>query len=361
MADPKRLLIVQPYLTKYRLPVFREIAESFDLDVLASKSTDYGSEICDDSFAITTVSERQIFSVFYWQSGLISALRSTKYDLLFITANPRYLSTWFALYQARLLGIKVVLHGQGLYRKESHSLSTKLIYALFNLFSDRYLAYTALSKESMRGLSIYQKTVVTENSIVNSATVDEKRGSEKGVLFVGRLRDGSNVESLIEAVMGLNEEQKEQAATYTLHIVGAGVLLSAMKQKYAKLDFVKFYGEIYDSSRIAQISKSCFVGCYPGDAGLSILHYMSLSLPPVVHSNMRCHMGPEPSYIKDGFNGVLFERGDKKSLQNALRAVSNNQRKLRSLQQNAFETYKAITNPSLGQRMTLTLNEVSNS
>src|SRR5680860_1857230 len=65
---------------------------------------------------------------------------------------------------------------------------------------------------------------------------------------------------------------------------------------------------VHDDSRIAKISRSCRTACYPGDAGLSVVHFFGLSLPPIVHDDITTQQGPEPSYVENDVNGFVYEK-----------------------------------------------------
>lgn len=357
-SQPK-ILIIQPYLTKYRLPVFKCLAKNYNVRLVASRSNEYGSNIIDEKIKIITVNEIKILGHFYWQTSIVKILLSSKVDILFITANPRYLSSWVALIIAKLNGVKVLLHGQGLYGKDKISWSNKFTYYLYSKFCDQYVAYTQFSKESLKSLPIYKQTSVAENSIVNEYPISQKKGNENGILFVGRLRHGSNIDMLIQACIEINNELTNSDSEIQLHIVGGGETLQSLQEQFSGFDCVHFWGEIYDSKEISEISKKCFAGCYPGDAGLSVLHYMSLSLAPIIHSTMSKHMGPEPSYVKDGFNGQYFERENFSSLKRSILSMyKKDKQQLSIMQKNAFSDYKAIANPPLAERIKSIISKV---
>ena len=349
-----RLLIVQPFLAKYRIPVFEELAESYEVLLAAEESTSYGGRPLE---GLTKVSFSRLKNRgllrgrLIWQSGLLKIIVGFKPDIVFLSANPRQLSLWVALFLLMFLESKVVLHGQGLYNK-TPSLFYRAQFFLFSVLSDKYVCYTDSCRVPLKGMSIYPKTVVAENSIVNAAPFKKTTISENGILYIGRFRDGCKLDLLIEAVGSMNNS----GIAIELHVIGSGD--KNYEKKYSSLSYVTFYGEIYDSAKITSISKKCFSGCYPGDAGLSILHYMSLSLPPIVHSCLTQHMGPEPSYIIDGINGIFFERNDKASLVIAITKIHKDKELLNKLQANAFGTYQKLTRPSLGGRILKILNEV---
>lgn len=94
------------------------------------------------------------------------------------------------------------------------------------------------------------------------------------------------------------------------------------------------------------------VGCYPGDAGLSVVQFMGLSLVPVVHDQLHRHMGPEPGYVKDGINGRLFERAaGAPSLARCLEDTLAQPQTAAALGAAAWRTYRELTEPALGERL----------
>ncbi|MEY8216599.1 MAG: glycosyltransferase [Colwellia sp.] len=345
-----KLLIIQPYLTKYRVPIFKELNEYYDVSVVASVDGSFGN-ISKEELTVLKfrhLKERRFLSGrFIWQAGVLSALFKVRPKVVFMSANPRYLSLWLSLVVAKLFGMKVLLHGQGLYNKASPSIIHKIQYVLFSFFCEKYICYTDSCKESLSRTKIRNKAVVADNSIDNKYPVEKITKYESGILFIGRLRDGCKLNLLIKATNQLVYE----GFPITLHIVGGGGELLKMQKKWVDYSHIKFYGEVYDSKKISEISKLCFTGCYPGDAGLSVLHYMSLSLPPIVHSSMDKHMGPEPSYINNGDNGLLFEKDSLRSLTDIIESLMGNNKALNDMQSSAFKTYQRITTPSLGLRI----------
>jgi glycosyltransferase involved in cell wall biosynthesis len=353
----RRLLIVQPYLTRYRIPVFEELAERYEVLVAASPSstaTGFGLDAKQHAFGLTEVPEMPILGgkLGMWQQGLIRTMRRFKPDLIFITANPRYLSFWAVLILARLLSIPVFAHGQGLYRKRGLSLGLRVAYTALVRLATAYVCYTEASRQSFQRLGFGPATLnklrVAENSLSLSATLppQERTGNERGILFVGRLRAGNGLPMLLAVCEKLREKHPVE-----LHIVGGGEEEATVREACADKDWVHLHGLIYDQARIRDISKECLVGCYPGDAGLSVLHYMSLSLPPVAHNDLPGHMGPEPSYIEDGVNGFLYDAANREAdLGRVLNSIFEAPEALAPVREAAYATYEKVSFPSLAQR-----------
>ncbi|WP_448212784.1 glycosyltransferase family 4 protein [Colwellia sp. MEBiC06753] len=350
----KKLLIIQPYLTRYRIPVFLTLKKSYDLTVVASESDSFGQfDDVEKRELNVCISETKSFfgGKLFWQSKVLSMLFKRKPNKVFVAANPRYLSSWCLLLLAKLTRKQIYLHGQGRYNKTDLTALQKTQYWLYEKLCHRYICYTEYCQRSLLATAIYPKTVVAENSITNKCPISTRNSFELGILYIGRLREQCNLELLLSAVEQIN---KRGSLKVKLHVIGEGNELESFQK--AQSEHEEFYGELYDQGLIRDIASKCFAGCYPGDAGLSILHYMSLSLVPIVHDKMAQHMGPEPSYITHKHNGMLFKRDDLASLVETIDWLLNNKVLAAKMQVRAFDSYHQLTNPSLGQRLSTILN-----
>jgi glycosyltransferase involved in cell wall biosynthesis len=213
-----------------------------------------------------------------------------------------------------------------------------------------YICYAPIVRDSFveHGFDAH-KLRVAHNSLTNAWTVkpEERSGSETGVLFVGRLREDSRTEMLLGTVRRLHEE----GVPVTLHIIGSGEREAQLKARAGGDSFIFFHGETYESERIREISRLCCMGCYPGNAGLSVIHLMSLSLPVITHNNLRTH-GPEASFVRSGENGILFDHRDPgESLYQAIRQLALDRSKLAAMQREAYATFEELVNPPLSERL----------
>jgi hypothetical protein len=137
-----------------------------------------------------------------------------------------------------------------------------------------------------------------------------------------------------------------------VHIVGDGEETPLIESLWGTKRWLHLHGKIYDQKHIETIARQCFVGCYPGHAGLSVLHMMSLSLPPVLHDGINAHRGPEPSYVEHQVNGLLFSRENaEESLYDAIHYAAQSPHVLKSMQEQAFATYQGLTTPSQATRI----------
>ena len=204
---------------------------------------------------------------------------------------------------ANIFKIPVFSHGQGLYNKPKPRLIHRILFKTTIWFSSSYVCYTQSVYDSLINIGIKShKLSVMDNTIVNDfpITIEEKNNIQNKLLYIGRLREGCNLKLLFDVMKKLEDKE----IMLKLDIIGDGHKRKELEEYVETLNIdVTFFGAIYDDEIISNMSKDCKLGIYPGDAGLSVVHYMSLSLIPIVHSDLTKHMGPEPSYIKDGKNG----------------------------------------------------------
>ncbi|MDD5460861.1 MAG: glycosyltransferase [Methylococcales bacterium] len=357
------LLIIQPYLTAYRLPVFTELAEDWDVTIVSSVpqgESGYGTPDITGSGIREhiLVPEYQIFGGrLLWQSRLIRILWHTRPDKILCAANPRNLGFWCVMLLSRMIGVQFYSWGQGMYNKLIPPRWLRYTYRILIAFSTRYICYTPSVANSLPGLLPASKLAVVNNSIVSLEPVlpEEKTGQETGILFIGRLREGNNLSLLIDVI----EQFRSQGPEFdlTLHVIGSGEELPGLMNRFGSLSWIVWYGQIYDQGEINKISRLCSIGCYPGDAGLSVVHYMALSLIPIVHDRADRHMGPEPSYVVDGVNGYTFNYSNPVSslLEVFIDVFGSNNRK--NLMMNAWKTYMELTSPSLAKRMKIAMSQ----
>lgn len=351
MRPSKKLLYVQPVLTGYRVQVIAALRSAYELRIAADPADPRLGH------ARVTAPELRLTSTFsllggrlFFQGRLLGQIVRFKPDVVLIFGNVRYLSLWCVLLLCKLLGIRCWVHGQGLYRFPQPSFLRRLVYRSVVGLSAGYICYTELSRETLFRVKCPAKKLhVAANSLSLDLVVppEQKSFQEDGVLFVGRLRDGSELQVLLDAA----RELRSAGVQVVVHVVGDGPSRAALEGMHTG-DHVRWYGALHDAEAVASVSKSCRVGCYPGSAGLSVVHFLGLSLPPIVDAHMPRHMGPEPSYVAHGVNGFTFDSSVESGLLAMLRQVwSLDQHQMRVVAQNAYQKYLELNTPSLGRRI----------
>lgn len=353
------ILVVQPILASYRKNMFDELASFFGQVVVLSKlnaGNGFDKNVRGEFKTIHTPVKGSSTS-FYYQVGVISSYLRMKPDVVFMTADLRALNFWVMLLVCGLFRTPVFSHGQGVYDKHLHGFKRSVYKILFSIvccLSTRYICYTDSVKTSLLKLGMEEdKLSVMHNTLVNNAALSAQQKNVMNVsrnrfVYIGRLRKGCNLELFFNAMKVL----KDKEMPIRLEVVGDGEKQAVLKALAKKLGVdVRFHGAIYSDDTLRKISANCAVGIYPGDAGLSVVHYMSLSLIPFIHGFMSKHMGPEPSYVLDQINGVLFERDSVESLVDKIEILLDEKTDISSLSNNAYAAYVSLSKESMASKL----------
>jgi glycosyltransferase involved in cell wall biosynthesis len=340
-------MVIQPVVASYRLSFFNGLADHFgDVIVYANLHAEGGfSKKVAGRFKVRHTDTVGSRSKIYYQTKILKDFLIQKPRFVFIAADPRAVHFWCLLIICKLTKTPIFSHGQGLFRKPHPTIFNRLVYRALCYLSTRYLCYAKISLDSLLSIGIRDsRLAVLDNFIVNKYPVspESKTKTVNGLLFIGRLRDGCNLDLLFSAMVKLRARGKTQS----LDVIGSGEHAETLTTMAANLDLdVTFHGDIYDDKLISEISKRSSIGVYPGDAGLSVVHYMSLSLIPIVHDRIDLHMGPEPSYIVNEVNGYTFQRGCCLSLAEVI--VKAGSCDVSNIASSAFGSYKKISFTSM--------------
>ncbi len=353
-----RIAIVEPVWTNYRHPVYRELAEHSAVDWIfspASPAAGFGPVLSPGSANLRYIElplrKPLGCRLGFRQRGVVRYLIAEKPDVVVISADPNYLSLWLTLAAGRILGIPIYAHGHGVFKKAQISWTYRRMMNLLLRLSHGYIAYAPVVRDAFAAHGFPTgKVHVVHNSVVNPCPVfpGEKTGAERGVLFLGRLRPGSGIEVLLDAVRRLREQDQLELE---VHIVGDGEEAERLREQHTAADWVHWHGAVYDPLRIREISLQCFAGCHPGNAGLSIVQMMSLSLPVLIHDDQRCH-GPESAFACHRVNGYFYgfnQTSD--ALRDALLHLTSDKQELLELQRGAWRGYRGLTSPSMASRL----------
>lgn len=347
------LLIVQPIIPTYRKSFFLDLSKQFGKTVVISSEQKHsGFETVNIANVMhkhsNTIGNKKIL---YYQTGIIYFLLSNKLDSIFIAADFRALHYWLVLLVAKALDIPLFSHGQGLYNKPNPSLFQRAMFKIAISLSSQYICYNEFSRQSLLNIGIDEnKLFVMDNTIVNKTPVtpENKTQITQRLFYLGRLREGCNLQLLFSALSQL----KHYGYSIGLDILGDGTQRTELEKTANSLSLdIKFYGAVYDDQVISDISLNASMGIYPGDAGLSIVHYMSLSLIPIVHEDVTKHMGPEPSYVINGENGITFKRNNADSLALSIKYILDNPDAGKSIAFKAYQTYISLSSPTMAEKL----------
>jgi len=363
----RQLLVVQPLIAPYRLPPLRWLVHAgWMITVMAGRaSKDEGFQPNDltqhgiQHFRCAPV-RSWLNGRLLWQGGMLRCICAPAGTVHWLWGNPRNLTLWITLAVLKCRGQRAYVHGQGPYARPRGGATYRTMWRLLAALSTAYVTYTSAGAVMLEAMGVPTKrlrTAPNSLSLTASRAPEYRDWRTRGILFVGRLRTDSRIELLIAAVARLRARGWPQL---TLHVVGDGPESGRLHSLHSGEGWLQWHGALYDDQRIAEIAQACIIGCYPGDAGLSVVQYMGLSLVPIVHNAMHRHMGPEPSEVIDRVNGILFayDQGSA-GLEQAIESVLLSPELEERCARGAWATYTEISEPPLGERLHRIFSETS--
>ncbi|MAR92623.1 MAG: hypothetical protein CML06_17340 [Pseudomonadales bacterium] len=339
-----KVCVIQPILASYRDPIFRELNHLLGNELLVCASpapTGFG-RIQNPVYEIHDPGWKKLGMFSYMPvRSLRQLLRRS--DRFIHFGDFKFLSLWFLMFYCFFSHKKLWLHGQGGYKRSGPL--HRLVYSLSVFLCEGYICYTEYSAQALKKIlprSLRHKVIVVSNTLaMEPAECHRNPETGSSLLYIGRLRKGCGIELLLESAARLK---------LTVKVIGEGPAGYVDKLK-AQFPSARFYGGVFDPQQQEDIARDCMAGVYGGDAGLSVVHYMALGLPVIVHGDIKKHMGPEPSYVVDGVNGLVFLRGDVESLVNCIAQLRDSKALRQSLGEGALETFKRLMKPSMAQKL----------
>lgn len=290
---PARLGLLQRVLPVYRVPFFEALAgvcqngmgvfagkpkpeESIETKAELKNAVYYGG------------SNRHLFrGALYlcWQSGVLHWLEKWQPELLIVEANPRYLSTPWAIRWMHERQRPVIGWGLGAQKTAGR-------FSGFRKMLRRYFvnSFDAMITYSSQGAQEYKTTGFSPENIFiapNAVALRPRdplperplrfRNGRAVVVFVGRLQERKKVDNLIRACAALSRETQPK-----LLIVGDGPAKSELEKLSSSIyPETQFLGAQFGASLVNIFNESdLFV--LPGTGGLAVQQAMSFGLPVIV-------------------------------------------------------------------------------
>lgn len=340
-GSPIRVIVVQPALPKYRIPVFRELAArpGLSLEVVYGEVGGL-SNVSPEGFEAVATPRREIGIAgrsLFLHGAEWRYCNPTRADVIVLRWSVRSITSILGLLRAARKGMPIVLWGHGYSKTEKGWWR-----ALRNWFArkaDALVFYDPRTRDQFvrEGWSP-DKLFVAINSLdsgeIESAIdhwrndpaalrkFQEEHGLTDGpvVLYVSRLSPANRLELLIEATAKL---AKEIGGLKTVIIGNGDEERKRLVEFAASLqiqDNVVFQDGIYDERKLAPWFLSASVFCYPANIGLSLLHAFWYGVPVVTSDKLEIQ-NPEIVALESGRNGLLYEHGNVEALVEALRTI----------------------------------------
>lgn len=350
--------VYQPVVPEYRVPLFNALSEQHGLRLTVHASPNFpGSPpkgISRFRFSYVERPSRRLWGrALLWQAGQFLPRNMSRGDVVVVCGNPRVLSTYRLLFQAIRRGVGLVWWSQ--WRGSGpERLSLRIRRHLMRL-ADVLLLYTDKEAEEAVRYGFSVDRVFATNNAVDTSEIGVLRESwhkdrlesflatqglhgQKLLLFCGRLAPRCELPLAFQALALL----RDRGLRPHLAVIGDGPARSDFVSAAERLKVqgvVHWCGAIYEGERLALwfLGASAFV--FPGTIGLSLLHALAYGLPVVTHGDPAFH-GPEFAALQDGWNGLVFRRGEPGDLAAKLQQVLRDDVLRREMQTNALATVK---------------------
>lgn len=235
--------------------------------------------------------------------------------------------------------IPIILHLHGaefhiFYEKESSDEIKRKIVNTF-LSCDEVIAlsnsWAKWIKEHINHPSINRIFNGSKDYLINDNLVSKR---ENILLFMGRIGERKGIFDLIESLNKLNK----QFENFKLIIAGDGETTKAKElvNKYGLEDKIVFVGWIGEEEKIELLNKSkvFILPSYNEGMPIGILEAMSAKLPII-----STYVGGIPETVLENETGLLFQAGDKETLEKQILQILNNDDLCDNFSKNSRERY----------------------
>lgn len=325
-----RVSIQQPALPKFRIPLFKSLAEQDNIDLHLYYSINdptlpnveaEGFKASYEPIYKFNILNRTVL----WHHPQWSSASDDKSDVLVLSWDMHYLSLLPAMLRAKINKVSVILWGHGYSKKENkvrkylRELPAKFASAL--VFYDYNTANTFIQSGFSKNKIFVAPNSIDQSQIKKASSHWKSRKDElikfqekwkinpaQSIVYIGRIYSENRLDVLIKALPQLIKKKPG----VKLILIGEGgeeeIQLKQLADSLKVSDYIIWTGAIYDEIDIAKWMLSSTVFCYPENIGLSILHAFGYGLPVVTSDNILAH-NPEIHAFKDRENGLFYKSG----------------------------------------------------
>ena len=313
----KQINVILQYLSlpDYRRSLFSELSKDprINFEIVCGQSSPYpflknytpskNTKVCYIRNKYFRVGK----TILTWQKNVLKTIVNLKPNcVIMLGVDPTIISNFPLFMYLKLMGVKILWWSHGTLGHQG--LLGKLFRIFFYRLSDGILLYGDDGLKRLIKYNIDRRKLFVVNNCINDESYKDSliNSLEKKIkiIFSGRLETRKKLEILFQAIKII----KERKILVELDIIGAGPsqrLLKTLVYDNNLEKEVTFHGALYGEDADRLISNAN-IGVIPGDAGLSVIHYMARGLPAITNNNLKGH-GPEVSAIHNGKNGYFFE------------------------------------------------------
>ncbi len=357
-AKQLRVAICQPALPKYRIPLFRQLGQSYRVKVFFGAEKDLSNEGTAD-FENCPVKEWKVklpnLGYLSWSWSQIGVCGDSSWDVIVLSWNTRCFSLIPSLIRARWNRVPTILWGHG-YSKSSGPVRRWFRNRVARL-GTAVMFYDPVTKTEFQQTMGWGNCFVAPNAIDSTPiqeqinqwqdarleSFQEEQGIQERdvVLFVSRFDPDNQLELLIRSLPEIRRKRSNVLAV----LIGGGPDEDRLRSLVKALgceENVRFTGPIYEEENLAPWFLSSRLFCYPANIGLSLMHAFNYGLPVVLGDDLsRCN--PEIYAFDEGQNGATFTAGKPTSLGEKIVDLLEDQESLSRLAAGAKKTATTVT------------------
>ncbi|MFO0856723.1 MAG: glycosyltransferase family 4 protein [Phycisphaerales bacterium] len=355
---PIRVVIQQPNLARYRLPVYQELSKRPGLDVHLLYGNDSDIPSVEPVGVKATMVPMSKFRLFgneaRWHSAQTKWTDQKHADVVVLSWSTRYMSLVPALLKARRQHIGTVLWGHG-YSKRETAVSMKARSGVAQL-ADALLFYNRSTARQyvdagyanpMRVFVAFNTLDQTEIQAARNEWLGQPEKLEafraqhglagkQSVLFVSRFDPKNRLDLLIRALVKLRDSNPN----LVVNIIGKGEAegeLRVLTKQLGLEDRVFFRGAIYGEQQLAPWFLTAKAFVYPANIGLSAIHAFGYALP-VVTADEPNAQNPEFESLQHGYNSLLYTPERVDELAEAVGELCRDGERQAAMSRNAHQT-----------------------
>lgn len=233
-----------------------------------------------------------------------------------------------------IAGFVADANSDGFLRELANQLTYRLSNKVISNSRAGLLSHHAPLKKSVVIYNGFNKDRLPQGDYTYETRNSLSLGVEQIVIMAGRMQNGKDYDTLIDAIKCLN--QKKTAVKYLF--VGKGENEERYKTRVRdehidNIIFTGFRSDIERLYQIATISVLCTDENHKEGVSNVIMESMAMGLPVIA-----TRAGGTPEIVKDGVNGYLIDIGDSKLLAHRIDEILNNKILQKNLSDNAKST-----------------------
>lgn len=250
----------------------------------------------------------------------------------------------------KLFGKKVILHihGGGFHQYYKRSRLMKPYIRLILQMSDAVVCLSQMWK-NYYSTTFKLKRLAIINNVIDRAIITHDNGQNGSLklLFLGHVNDKKGIFDLLD-VLASNRDDFGNKVKFTIGGIGEVERLEKTISDKQVNEDVNFAGWV-NGKKKAELLNKCDVYVLPSyfeGMPISILEAMSYGKPVISTT-----VGGIPEIVKPGFNGWLFQPGDRDALNSIIKEAMQNKHLLKEYGNNSLKISKDYTPESVFQSL----------